>query len=362
MQQSFAGLWQNVYIRAAILALSILVFFILLLKLKAALVVISIAFLMAYLLNPLVTYFAKSAYINRSLATAICMLILLIFISFAILALAGIIAQALTIPEKLIPSLRSLDSWLRSGTSIDWLRENYIELSASMAAQGKDVLQNGEAALRTLQNTLFGVLGSIGHLFESIVQFFLLFFLTAFMLAGFPQLLKALLILFPLRFHPIVREVAHKADITIGGYIRAKLIEATIMGFMVWISLSLIGIPQAASLAFIAALFNPVPYIGPFVSTITATLMALTMGWIYALVTFIVMTALEQLDGNFIAPTLLSHSIDISPILVISSLLIGGALFGFWGMLVAVPMAAFSTVLIQDYYLSSRWYNQNRNS
>ncbi len=358
MQHSFTSLWQNVYIRAAIIVLTALIFFTLLLKLRAAIIVISIAFLIAYLLNPLVTRFSKSVYVNRGLATAICMLILLIFISFTLLALAGIIAQALTIPEKLIPALRSLDSWLRSGTSIDWLRENYIELSSSMASQGKDMLQNGEAALNTLQNTLFGVLGSIGHLFESIVQFFLLFFLTAFMLAGFPHLLKALLILFPLRYHPIVQEVASKADITIGGYIRAKLIEATIMGFMVWISLSLIGIPQAASLALIAALFNPVPYIGPFVSTITATLMALTIGWIYGFITFIVMTILEQLDGNVIAPTLLSHSIDISPILVISSLLIGGALFGFWGMLIAVPMAAFATVLIKDYNLPSQWYNQ----
>ncbi len=358
-QHPFVALWQNVYIRATIIALSLFVIFILILKLRAALIVISIAFLIAYLLNPIVTRFSKLAYINRGLATTLCMLILLILISFALLALAGIVTQALTIPEKLIPSLRSLDSWLRSGTSIDWLRENYIELSSSMASQGKDMLQNGEAALKTLQNTLFGVLGSIGHLFESIVQFFLLFFLTAFMLAGFPQLLHALLSLFPSRLHKMVCEIGNKADITIGGYIRAKLIEATIMGFLVWACLSLIGIPQAASLALIAALFNPVPYIGPFISTITATLMALTVGWIYAFITFIVMTALEQLDGNFIAPTLLSHSIDISPILVISSLLIGGALLGFWGMLIAVPIAAFVNVLIKDYYFPSRWYNKN---
>jgi predicted PurR-regulated permease PerM len=115
-------------------------------------------------------------------------------------------------------------------------------------------------------------------------------------------------------------------------------------------------VPKAAAIALISALLNPIPYVGPAVASIPAILSALTIGWQHALIALIASVIIQALDGNVLQPLLLAKSVKVHPVTVLVSLLAGGALFGFWGILLAIPVAAFIQLLYNDYYLKSEWY------
>ena len=70
------------------------------------------------------------------------------------------------------------------------------------------------------------------------------------------------------------------------------------------------------------------------------------------------MQILEQLDGNLLGPLLLSKNVHVHPVVILISLLAGSTLFGFWGILLAVPIAAFLQLLYLDYYKESNWYKK----
>jgi predicted PurR-regulated permease PerM len=180
--------------------------------------------------------------------------------------------------------------------------------------------------------------------------------LAAFIISSYRSINQGFYNLFPERYRSLVKELMLKMDKTVGGYIRAKFLESIIVGLVVWIALLIIGVPRAPAIAFIAAILNPIPYVGPAVATIPATLSALTVGWVPALITFIVIAIIQGLDGNVLAPILLAQSISVNPVTVLVSILAGGALFGFWGIVLSIPFAAFMQLLINDYYLKSDWY------
>ena len=159
-----------------------------------------------------------------------------------------------------------------------------------------------------LSSSVSNLFRGVGHFLEGIIQIievvfqiFILLVLTTFTLASFPLIKSTLFELFPLRHRSFVEELTGKLDASIGGYLRAKALEALIMGFSVWAALSIVGVPEALSLGFLAMVFNPIPYLGPFMATITATLMALvTLGWQEGLIVLIIMQILEQVVCNIL--------------------------------------------------------------
>ena len=92
-----------------------------------------------------------------------------------------------------------------------------------------------------------------------------------------------------------------------------------------------------------------------------AALLALTLGLTQLLLTAAVFLAVNFLDGNVLSPFIFSYTIKLHPVTVLTSVIVGATLLGFVGALVAVPTAAFLTLLYRDYYLTSRWYKNGAN-
>ena len=87
-----------------------------------------------------------------------------------------------------------------------------------------------------------------------------------------------------------------------------------------------------------------------------AVLSALTVSWQRAVVTFIVVVVINLLDGNVVQPLLFAQTVEVHPVIVLVVLIAGGELFGFWGILLSIPVAAFMQLIYRDYYLNSKWY------
>lgn len=129
------------------------------------------------------------------------------------------------------------------------------------------------------------------------------------------------------------------ADRAFAGYIRGQVIDALIMAVLVSVSLSIIGVRYGLIIGILTGLGNLIPYVGPFVAYGSTALVCVLYGDYTRLVTaLIALFVIQTLDGNVINPRLLSSSIDIHPLLVIASLLVGGAVGGVLGMLLAVPV------------------------
>lgn len=144
--------------------------------------------------------------------------------------------------------------------------------------------------------------------------------------------------------------VMTKVSRVLGGYLRGQLIVSAIVGFLIWIGLALIGVPYALAIGVIAGLFNVVPYLGPIVGgAIAAISGAFVSPWL-ALWAIVVVFAVQQVDSVFISPRVMSEQVDLYPVLVIFSLLVGGVLFGFVGLLLAIPVAAVAKGLFVYYY------------
>ncbi len=133
-------------------------------------------------------------------------------------------------------------------------------------------------------------------------------------------------------------------------FIASQFLDAVIVGIMVTIAMSIMGVKFAPLLGFLIGLFNMIPYIGAIIAVAIATLITLITGGISQTIwMLIVVIILQQIDANIINPKIIGQSLKISPLLVIFAITVGGAYFGILGMFLAVPAIAVIRIVIEDY-------------
>lgn len=126
-----------------------------------------------------------------------------------------------------------------------------------------------------------------------------------------------------------------------GRWLQGYAFLSIVVGTLVYIGLSILGIKYALVLAVIAGLLEIVPWLGPFLSgAIGATFALLEGGWVIALWAIFVFFLVQQLENYLIVPLVMKNRVDVNPLLTIIVLFIGGILGGFVGMILAVPMTA----------------------
>lgn len=136
----------------------------------------------------------------------------------------------------------------------------------------------------------------------------------------------------------------------LGGYVRGQLIVSAVTGTLVAIGLSIIGVPYALILGIMSGLLNIIPYVGPAIGALVAATVGMFVSPLTALLAIVAVFAAQQITDIFITPRVMSEQVDLHPLLVIFSLLVGGTLAGFWGLLLAIPVAAISKGLFVYYF------------
>ena len=160
------------------------------------------------------------------------------------------------------------------------------------------------------------------------------------------------------KFYKGFKIVVGDLDTSFSGYIRGQLADALFMMVAVGVSLSIVNVKFAIIIGVLTGVGNLIPYVGAFVAYISTILACLIDGDIKKLIIgVIVIFIVQTIDGNVVNPKLLSKSISIHPLLVIASLIIGSAIGGIGGMLLAVPIGAFIKTNFErfiDYLLRKR--------
>jgi predicted PurR-regulated permease PerM len=183
------------------------------------------------------------------------------------------------------------------------------------------------------------------------LQIALIVLASVYFLYDYPRFVANFRRYIPVKYRPVVADVTEKADVAVGGYLRGQLLITTILGVLVWLGLTIVGVPLATAIAFIAALFNLVPYLGPVVGAVPAVLLGLTVSPLTAVLAIVVFIIANQLEGNVLSPMILSRSTNLHPVTVLLAIMTGLGLFGIVGALLAVPTVAFLKVMMEDYVL-----------
>lgn len=140
----------------------------------------------------------------------------------------------------------------------------------------------------------------------------------------------------------LMKELALDADHCFSGYIRGQMVDALLVGSSVSIIFSLIGMPHAVTIGILTGVGNLIPYFGPvvgFLSVLVINLIQFDLKML--LMGVVILAGIMFIDSNLINPRLLAGTIEVHPLLVIASLLAGGAIGGLVGMLISVPSGAF---------------------
>ena len=135
-------------------------------------------------------------------------------------------------------------------------------------------------------------------------------------------------------------------DNTFMGFINGKLLDSAIIGLICYIGCVLLRMPYALLISVIVGVTNVIPFFGPFIGAVPSALLVLLVDPFKCLIFVIFIIVLQQVDGNIIGPKVLGSSIGINGFWVMFSIILGAGLFGFWGMLLGVPVFVVIYTLI----------------
>jgi predicted PurR-regulated permease PerM len=181
---------------------------------------------------------------------------------------------------------------------------------------------------------------------EAAVALMTVLTLVFFWLVEHARLQRYILAFLPAERRPGAREAWNDIETRLGLWVRGQLILMASIGVATGIAYTLLGLPGAVVLGLIAAITEAIPIIGPLLGAIPAVIVAATVSPELALLVAGIYVVIQTIEGNVLVPIVMRNTIGISPLLVIVSLLIGGAVGGFVGAFLAVPvMASFEIVL-----------------
>lgn len=151
--------------------------------------------------------------------------------------------------------------------------------------------------------------------------------------------------------------VFRQANKIFGGFISGKLIDSLIIGILCFVGVSILKMPYPLLVSVFVGITNIIPFFGPFIGAIPSAFLILLIDPGKCLIFILFIFLLQQLDGNVIGPAILGDSTGVSPFWIVFSILVGGGLFGFIGMLLGVPTFAVVYYLVKtfsEYYLRKK--------
>ncbi len=217
------------------------------------------------------------------------------------------------------------------------------------------VKEHGQRLAKTMLGGTTVFLGGVvsGLTFVVIVPFVAFFFLK-----DGHRLTRHAIELVPNAYFELCLNLLHQINRQIGGYIRGQILATSVVSILSIGGLSFISVPYALPLGFLAGLSNMIPFMGPFIGVISATIVALATGggMILVVKVCVVFLVIQIIDNVLIQPTVVAKSVEMHPLVVVFVLMVGSQLMGIVGMLIAVPLTGILKVSTQTVYEGIRGY------
>jgi predicted PurR-regulated permease PerM len=304
---------------------------------REVLLLVFIAVLLGAALEPVVAILRSRMGIGRGLS---------ILIVYAFFLAAVVVTAVFLVPAAVVQLGAALS---RLPGFLDQLKATASELRPQALAEGigslidavKAPFQPGPPPDPDAILEVSFVVGQVGAALITLLA------LVFFWLTERSRLQRYALAFLPMERRGGVRDAWNEVESRLGLWVRGQLILMGTIGIATGIAYSVIGLPAALLLALIAAITEVIPIVGPLIGAVPALLVATTMGPETVVVTLGIYFLLHLVEGNVLVPLVMRNSVGLSPFLVLLSLLVGGTVGGILGAVVAVPIVAGITVVLE---------------
>ncbi|ERK31062.1 AI-2E family transporter [Clostridium intestinale] len=305
---------------------------------------------LAYFFNPLMKLIERRFNIRR-----VPSLIITYIIVIGVIAL-GVVIIFPTVFNSLGDLFRNLPEYAENTQA--WLTDKINEFNKDYYLNPLIVDRLEETLTKSLNDINVFINSLLSSLFSSTIKFTTSFFkfifgfiISIYILKDKEKLLniskRIICRLFPKPKQDEILEFLGEANSVFSEFIIGKSIDSFIIGVLCYIGLLLIHAPFALLISIIVGVTNMIPYFGPFIGMIPAFILTFLADPMKAFIVLLFIFLLQQFDGFYLGPKILSEKVGLSPLLVILAITIGGGLFGVLGMFLSVPIMA----LIKTYSL-----------
>lgn len=321
----------------------------LILRLRVALTPVFFALLFAYALDPLVDRF-EAAHMPRSLGIAVllCVVVLLLGL-FVFLVLPAVVRDLIELARTLVLGITQLATQLRP-----WLEAHGVPVPPGLAASldkfGDNALGMTSEALAPLRDMVSAAVGGTMSLIGTIGTIVMVPVFAFYFLHDFDRIVAIGRELLPLSVRDDVVAMAVQVDRVLADFVRGQLTVMGIMAALYGVGYMIIGVPLAVPIGLLAGFLTFIPYVGSATALVFGLLMTLLhfTGWGKILAVISVYVVIQILDGIVITPRVVGGRLGLSPVWVLFALMAFGQLFGFVGVMLALPMSAVIKVFVVD--------------
>lgn len=307
--------------------------------------------LLAYLVNPIVLQLIR-LHMPRIAAVGIVFLILFLSITLLILFMIPLIQTQV---DRLLLVLPDILSWVQ--TMFDRHLKEYVGNGELINVDTlKQHLNENWAKAGGIASGLFStILHSGFRILHWFLNLILIAVVTFYLLYDWDKLVKGLRDLLPRQYLGTITNLVQECNHVLGAFFRGQLLVMAVLGIFYSIGLSLLGLQLGVMIGILIGFLSIVPYLGIIIGIIAASIAAFMQfdSFIAILPVWVLFAVGQTLDGMFITPKLVGGRIGLHPVAVIFAVLAGGTLFGFFGVLLALPVAAVSMVVIR--FLNERY-------
>jgi predicted PurR-regulated permease PerM len=300
---------------------------------------VAIALFLALALDPLVGWLQRRTGLGRGLAIGLAYLLLLIVIAGA----------GATFAPKLVSEVngfvQALPDYVHDVTHGRG-RLGFLETKYHVVEKvRKQVKEGGATKVLGLSGAALSVTKSVITIIAATVT---IIFLTFFMLLEGGAWVERFYALLPERSQPRWRRIGHDIYKTVGGYVTGNILISLIAGVSATVVLLIMGVPYAVALGLLVAILDLIPLAGATVAGVVVVLVAFLHSVPAGIVVAIFVITYQQLENHFLQPVIYGRTVQLSPLAVLISVLVGAELAGVLGALAAIPVAGAIQVIVRD--------------
>ena len=306
-----------------------------------------LAFVTNYLLAPIVNFLERKG-VPRQTAIMIPFVATGLLIGFAIYRVVPLLTQQVTMLESQLPKYQQ--DLVGLVTQTEQRFKGFFQIynvSFSDSASAWIIARSGEVT-SAIPRALSG----------SLTVLLLTPFFAFFMLQDGRQISRTVLGMVPNNIFELALRLHHQLNEQMGGFIRARFLEAAIVGIVVWLGLQVVGFPYASLLGLFAAITNLIPYVGPIIGAVPALLIAMVSGdavlWGSMNITLVFVTSVyffaQLIDMVFIIPLVVARIVNLHPVTVVLVIIIGAQVMGILGMVISIPVASALKLIFNAFY------------
>ncbi len=301
-------------------------------QLRSVLVLLLVVFIVVQALRPLIRWFAKRG-VPRVGAVTLTYLILVGLLVGGLSLVIPPLVEQLQLLAANVPFLISKVAPLAHAIPASVSLQQFLgSLTNELARLTGDVL-----------SVLTGIFGGVVSLLTVLV-------LSFYLLLDDDQLDSLIHLFVPSRATSVVRNILELIGARMGGWVRGQVVVSGLMFVTTLLVFLVLNPPYALTIATLAGLLEVLPIIGPVITGAIAILIALGTGsWGLAIASLVAFVVLQQVEGHFFVPNVMRQAVGLSPAVVIVALLVGGAIAGIPGAVLAIPVAAGINVLVDEW-------------